>query len=121
METGIGGNSRMVRGKDMEYWRVLGEIYTWGKSYRVTDTGMEYTNIQMEMYTMDSGNKINIMVMDIRGGLMEMNIMDSSRMISGTERQSNKRKDNYTQSNTKKISLSAKVKYQMLLDYNLAL
>ncbi len=51
---------------------------------------------------------------------MDMNIMDSTRMIIGTERESNKRKDNYTQLNTKKLSGSATVKYQMLLDNNFA-
>ena len=39
---------------------------------------------------MDNGNKVTIMVMDITGGLMEKNIMDSLRMITGTERESNK-------------------------------
>jgi hypothetical protein len=81
---------------------------------------MEYTDIQVEMYTMDNGNKITDMVMDIGGGLMEMNIMNSTRMVSSTERESNNAKVNYTQLNTKKVRISAQVKYQMLLDYNLA-
>ncbi len=60
------------------------------------------------------------MVMDITGGIMEMNIMDSTRKIRSTERECIHSKDNFTQSNPKKISLSALLKYQMLLDNDVA-
>ncbi len=62
---GIGGNSRMIRRKDMEYGRSLVETDTRGNTCRVTVTGMEYTDILVEVYTMENGNKITNMVMDI--------------------------------------------------------
>jgi hypothetical protein len=55
--TAIGGNTRIISGKDMEHLSMLMETDTWGNTCRVANTGMEYTEIQMEMYTMDNRNK----------------------------------------------------------------
>jgi hypothetical protein len=70
----------------------------------MTGTGMEYTDGLMEEYITDSGNRIIMMAKDISGGQMEMNIGESSRMTRNGERQSHKRREYYTMSNTKKIS-----------------
>jgi hypothetical protein len=64
MVTLIGGNSRMVRRKDMEHLSGLVEADTLGNTFRMTDTGMEYTDGQMEMYIKDNTNKIKEKVMD---------------------------------------------------------
>ncbi len=110
--TGIGGNTRMVRRKDMEHLSGLMEKDTLGSGCRMSHTGMDYTHGQVELYIKDNGNKITEKVMHIGGGQVAMSIMDSIRMITGTERESNKKMDNYMQSNTKKVSASATMKYQ---------
>ncbi len=95
----IGGNTRMVREKDMEHKSGLMETDTLGSTCRVPNTGMEYTHGQVEKYIMDNGNKIKKKVMDITDGQMAMSIMDSGRKVICTERESNKRKAYYTQLN----------------------
>jgi hypothetical protein len=62
----IGENTRMARGKDMEYMIMIAERDTSGNGCRKTDTGMEYTDGQMERYIMDNGNRIIKMAMDIK-------------------------------------------------------
>jgi hypothetical protein len=103
----------------MEQRSGLMERDTSGNGCRVSNTVMEYTDGQMEMYTMDYGNKIRKMAMDIIGGQMATNTMDSSKMILRMERESSKCKANCTQSNTKKESLSARLKYLVVVDYDL--
>jgi hypothetical protein len=50
----IGENTRMTRGKDMEYMIILVETDTSDNTCRITNTGMEYTGGQMERYIMDN-------------------------------------------------------------------
>jgi hypothetical protein len=117
--TVIGGNSRITIKKDMEHLSGRMERDTSGNGCRVSNTAMEYTDITMEEYTMDNGNKIRKMVMDISGGQMVTNTMVSSKMICQMERESNKSKANYTLSNTNKMSLSVRIKYLVVVDYDL--
>ena len=58
MATVIGGRTRIIRRKDMEYMSGQMETDTSGNGCRVTCTAMEYADITVEMYTMDNGNKI---------------------------------------------------------------
>jgi hypothetical protein len=81
----------------------------------VATTVMEYTDGQVEMYITDNGNRIIKMAKDISGGQMEMNIGGSTRMTRNGERESHKRRENYTMSNPKKTSSSAEVKYHEVL------
>jgi hypothetical protein len=81
----------------------------------MTITGMEYTDGQVEMYITENGNRVTKMAKDIRGGQMEMNIGDSTRIISDGERESHKRREYYTEKNTKKASARAGVKYSDLI------
>ena len=111
MAPDIGGNSKMIKWKVMEYLSGLMETDTWGNSCKVTHTGTEYTPFQMKMYTKDNTYKTRDTVMDIKSMQMEMNIMESIRIIKGMERESNKRKEYYSQKNTKKMSASARLKY----------
>jgi hypothetical protein len=50
----IGENTRMARGKDMEYMIMIMERDTSGNTCRVTITGMEYKDGQMERYIKDN-------------------------------------------------------------------
>jgi hypothetical protein len=52
----IGENTRMARGKDMEYMILKMEGDTSGNGCRVTVTGMEYSDGQVERYIMDNIN-----------------------------------------------------------------
>jgi hypothetical protein len=61
----IGENTRITRGKDMEYIIMMMETDTSGNTCRVTNTGMEYTDSQMEKYIMYKGNRAIKMAMDI--------------------------------------------------------
>jgi hypothetical protein len=112
METDTSGNGCRVTVTAMEY--ADGQI-----GCTMTCTTMEYAVRQMEEYTMDNGNKVREMAMDITGGKMAKNTMESTKMICQTERESNKSKANCTQSNMKKGSLSARVKYRRLLENDL--
>lgn len=100
----------------MEHMSFQKETDTWGNSCKVAHMGMEYTPIQINLCTKDNTDKIIDMVMDICCILMGINIMESLRIISGTVRESDKMKEYYSQKNTKKISVSVPLKYQMLLD-----
>ncbi len=94
----IGGNSRIIRQKDMEYGRVLMETDTSGNSVMMTNTGMEYTDGLMEMYITENTNRIKEMVKDIRGGqVVALNIGESTRMASNGERESHKRREYSTE------------------------
>ena len=95
----IGGNSRIIKRKDMEQKSGLVETDTLGSTCRMSNTAMEYSDGQVEMYIKDNGNKIKEMAMDIKGRQMAMSIMDSTRIIRSTERESNKRKAYYTELN----------------------
>jgi hypothetical protein len=61
----IGENTRMARGKDMEYMIMMMETDTSGNTCRVYHTGMEYSDGQVEQYIMVNGNRIIKMAMDI--------------------------------------------------------
>jgi hypothetical protein len=76
---------------------------------------MEYTGGVMEMYIMENGNRIRKMAKDIKGRQMAMNIGESTKITCDRERESNKRTEYYTMSNTKKTSLSPGVKYNEVL------
>jgi hypothetical protein len=52
---------------------------------------------------------------DITGGQMVVNIGESSRMTRDRERESNKKRESYTETNTKKASALAGVKYSEIL------
>ncbi len=73
----------------------------------MSNTAMEYSHGQMEMYIKDNTKKISIKVMDITGGQMAMSIMDSGRVVTCTERGSDKRKAFYTQLNMNKTIFTA--------------
>jgi hypothetical protein len=75
-----GGNSRMIRQKDMEQDKGLMETDTSGNTWIVTGTGMEYTDGLMDMYITESGNRIRLMAKDISGWQMDKNIAGSGRM-----------------------------------------
>jgi hypothetical protein len=62
----IGENTRMTRGKDMEYMIIIVEADTSGNGFRVTNTAMEYSDGQMERYIMENINRIKEMAMDIK-------------------------------------------------------
>jgi hypothetical protein len=67
----------------------------------MTDTGMEYTHgLHKEECITESTNRIRKMAKGITGGQVAMNIGDSTRMARNRERESNKRTDYYTMSNT---------------------
>jgi hypothetical protein len=101
----IGENTRMARGKDMEYMILMMERDTSGNTCRVTDTGMEYTDGQMEQYIMDKGNRVKKMAMDITEMQMAKNTMDSTRMTTNKEKESLKRMDNYSKYNMKQVNV----------------
>jgi hypothetical protein len=113
--TVIGGITRMVTTKDMEHGRRLMETDTSGNTWMITSTGMEYTDGQVEEYITENGNRVIKMAKDIKGGQMAMNIGESTRMTCNGERESNKRTEYYTMSNTKKKSSSAGFHYSELL------
>jgi hypothetical protein len=79
------------------------------------DTGMEYTDGQVGMYITENGNRKRKMAKDTRGGQMDKNIGESTRKTSNGERESNKRTEFYTETNTKTTSAPAEVKYSELL------
>jgi hypothetical protein len=76
---------------------------------------MEYTDGLMEEYITDSGNRIIKMAKDITGGQMEMNIGESTRITCDGEREYSKRVEYFTETNTKKASARAGVKYSDLI------
>jgi hypothetical protein len=114
MVTVGGGNSRMVKRKDMEHGRGLIKTDTSGNTWMISNTGMEYSYGVMDMYITENGNRIRWMAKDIRGG-QNMNIGESSRMTCYVERESNKKTEYYTITNTKKARSSAEVKYHEVL------
>jgi hypothetical protein len=81
----------------------------------VTCTGMEYTDGQVDQYITESGNRIIKMAKDITGGQMAMNIGESTRMTCYGEREYSKRVEYFTETNTKKATASAGVKYREIL------
>jgi hypothetical protein len=112
MVAGIGGNTRMIRRKDMEQGRGLGlvETDTSDNTWMMTSTGMEYIDKQVDQYITESRNRIIEMVKDISGGQMEMNIGESTRMTSNKERESDKRREYYTETRMKKATSLLRVK-----------
>jgi hypothetical protein len=105
----------MVKGKDMEQRSGLMETDTPGNTLMVTCTGMEYTDGLMGQYITESGNRITTVAKDIRGGQMDMNIGESTRMTSNVEKESNKRKEYFTETSMMESRSSAEVKYSELL------
>ena len=73
----IGGNSRMIRRKDMEHSRVVMETDTSGNSVMISNTGMEYTDGLMDQYITENTNRVIKMVKDIRGGQVVTNTGES--------------------------------------------
>jgi hypothetical protein len=65
---------------------------------------MEYKDGLMDQYITGSGNRIIMMAKDVRGGQLEMNIGESGRITCNGERESNKRREYFTETNTKKAS-----------------
>jgi hypothetical protein len=61
----IGENTRMTRGKDMEYMIMIMEADTSGNTCRIKHTGMEYSDGHMDQYIMDNANRIKEMAMHI--------------------------------------------------------
>jgi hypothetical protein len=84
----IGENTRMARGKDMEYMILMMETDTSGNTCRVNRTGMEYSDGQVEQYIMDNGNRIKEMAMHITEIQMAQNTMDSTRITRHKEKES---------------------------------
>jgi hypothetical protein len=80
----------------------------------MSSTGMEYTDGQVEMYITENGNRIRKMAKDISGGPLDKNIGESGRMKCNGEREYSKRVEYFTETNTKKASASAGVKYSEL-------
>jgi hypothetical protein len=111
----IGGNARMVKGKDMEQWRGLVETDTSGNTWMVTCTGMEYADGLMDKYIKENWNRIIKMAKDISDGQMAMNIGERTKMARNRETESNKRREYYIETNTKKTSVQAEFKYSEVL------
>jgi hypothetical protein len=88
MVTVIGGNRRIITGKDMDHITGLMDRDTRGNTSRVRFTGMEYADTLVEKYIMGNKNRIRKMVMAIIGGQMEMNTTESTRMMSCGEMES---------------------------------
>jgi hypothetical protein len=86
--TVIGGNIRIITGKDMDQVNGLMDRDTRVNSSRRRVTGMEYADTQVEQYIMGNTNRKRKMVMAIIGGQMEMNTTESTRMTSCGERES---------------------------------
>jgi hypothetical protein len=85
MVTLIGGNTRMMRWKDMEHLSLLMETDTLGNSCRVANTGMEYSDGQMEKYIKDNGHGVIEKVMHTTRFMMAQSIMVRSCMICSLE------------------------------------
>ena len=81
---------------------------TLGNTCLITETSMEYSDGEMERSIKDNGNMIKKKALHITGGKMVMSITDSGKMILSTEKESNKRKANYTEFNMNKTSASEK-------------
>jgi hypothetical protein len=86
--TVIGGNIRIITGKDMDHFTGLVDRDTRGNTSRWRVTGMEYADGQMELYIMGNGNREKVIVMDIIGFHLAMNTTESSRMARDRERES---------------------------------
>jgi hypothetical protein len=57
------------------------------------------------------------MAKDITGGQMEKNIGENGRISFNGDRESQKKREYYTETNTKNTSASAGVKYREILDF----
>ncbi len=110
MVTVTGGNSRMVREKDMQQLRVLMETDTLGNTVMIRNTGMEYTDGLIHVYITESSKRIREMGKDITGIQVVRNIGESSRITCYGEKESNKKREYITKTNTKMATVSAGVK-----------
>jgi hypothetical protein len=87
MVTLNGGNTRIIRWKDMEQLSLLMEEDTLGNSCRVSNTGMEYSDNKVEKYIMDNLHIITEKVMHNPRLMMAQSIMVSTRIICSGERE----------------------------------
>jgi hypothetical protein len=101
----VGGEStRIMKRKVLGHMRVLGEAGTSGYIKMGQCTDMGYTDGRTEMYIMGNGNRINKMVKGIKGRGMAINIPENGRIISRGERESKKRRENYSKMSMKMAS-----------------
>jgi hypothetical protein len=105
MVTVIGGNGRIITGKDMDHITRLMEGDSRVNTSRVTNTGTEYTDGQVEQNIMGNSNRARVMVMAIIGFHLAMNTTESSRMVHYGERESRKRITNYSESSMRTTSV----------------
>ncbi len=103
MATFGGGNSRMIKGKDMEHSTVEMEINSSGNIFMTSFTAMEYTDGLMDQSIMENTNLVKEMVKDITDGQMVKNIGENRRMICNWERASRKRREYCTERHMMKI------------------
>jgi F0F1-type ATP synthase beta subunit len=114
----IGGNAKILTRKNMEHSILQMETDTSVNSWVMSSTAMEYTDGLKDQYTTENTKRIISMVTDIWDGQMAMNIAENGRTISNRERESKKKKVNYTQLNMKKASCRAVVNYRRLMSRN---
>jgi hypothetical protein len=106
----IGGNTRIIRVKDMVHICGLMEGNTWGNTCKMKDMVMEYTDGQMERYIMDNSSRVTVKAMEKLYFLEVITIMDSTKMIWNGVTEFLKRMAKYTKSNKKMANSSAKLK-----------
>jgi hypothetical protein len=102
MVTAIGGTSRMAREKDMGCMSKQNGADIAGNGRMMYKTATEFKHGQMEKHIMESGRMACSAEKDISGGLMAMNTAENMWMESNLEKESKKRKENYTKSHIRK-------------------
>jgi hypothetical protein len=93
----IGGNTKIIKGKDMQLMSGLMEKDSSGNTWMIANTDMEYTDGLMEQFIVESLNRIILMAKDITGGPVAINIGESTKMTWNMEKESNKRTEYYTE------------------------
>jgi hypothetical protein len=115
----IGGNTRIIRVKDMVQSCGLMDRNTSGNTCKIKDMGMEYSDGQMDRYIMDNGTRIKEKAMEKLYFLTAITIMDSTKMISSGVTECLKKMAKFRKSNTKMANSSAKLKCEScFLNYN---
>ncbi len=66
-------------------------------SVMICNTGMEYTDGLMVKYITESTKRVIKMAKDMKSGQMAVNIGDSTRMTCNGEKESNKRREYFTE------------------------